>query len=313
MNDILSKIVSQFSFEPEIVNAGKLSGCRSFTVGGMGGSHIAADLILAEDSALDMTVHSDYGLPPRSAGAGRLFVAVSHSGNTEETIDFAESALESGLPLAAVSTGGALTELARREGLPFVALPRGDLQPRMATGSMMAALLAIMGLEEKRAAAAAAAERLDVVAAAAEGRRIADAISDASPLFYASSANAALARFWKIVVNETAKVPAFWNEFPELNHNEMQSLAGGANGFKVIYLEDESDRSRVTERMKIMAALLGAKGVGVGRFSILGENRMDKILYAAACAHAAAFALAGRRGADPVDLSMVEGFKKELG
>lgn len=113
---------------------------------GMGGSGISGDYAaaIAEPFGTRVTVHKGYGPVPAWAIRLRpLVVAVSYSGNTEETLDFAVSARDTGLPLAVVTTGGRLGEMAKEEKWPMVEVPAG-LQPRAALGYLLGAVLRLL-------------------------------------------------------------------------------------------------------------------------------------------------------------------------
>ncbi len=60
-------------------------------IAGMGGSAIGADLVAAAvlgTCVAPIFVHRDYGLPAFAKGKETLVVLSSHSGNTEETLEF---------------------------------------------------------------------------------------------------------------------------------------------------------------------------------------------------------------------------------
>ena len=73
-------------------------------------------------------------LAQRLSGLKKLYILLSsYSGNTEETIDFAEKAFsKKKYNLAIISTGGKLIEFAKTHNLPYILLPQGDIQPRVA-------------------------------------------------------------------------------------------------------------------------------------------------------------------------------------
>ena len=60
---LISDFPKQFAFEPRVENAEHLPKVGSFVVGGMGGSHLAADLIKATEPNFDLIIHKNYGLP----------------------------------------------------------------------------------------------------------------------------------------------------------------------------------------------------------------------------------------------------------
>ena len=71
----------------------------------------------------------DYSLPA-FVGPSTLVFAVSFSGETEETLEAAENAVNKGARLIAVTSGGRLAELAEANGAPVFRTMDGIPQPR---------------------------------------------------------------------------------------------------------------------------------------------------------------------------------------
>ena len=220
MDKVLRDFPKQFEHEPVVENAQNFKPKNKFAVCGMGGSHLAADLIKAARPDLDIIIHSDYGLPQSGDLCERLIIINSYSGNTEEALDSFCSALEKKLSLVAVSIGGKLIEQAEAHGVPFVRIPDTGIQPRSATGFSVRALLKFMGdkdaLADTQKLSKILNDDLEEV-----GRALAEKLKGRVPIIYSSAKNQALAQNWKIRFNETTKIPAFYNVFSELNHNEM--------------------------------------------------------------------------------------------
>jgi glucose/mannose-6-phosphate isomerase len=316
IDTIIRGVPEQFAFTPVVENREKLFAPTRVVVGGMGGSHLPAGILHTALPELPLFIHHDYGLPtegdvPRE---GTLFVAVSFSGNTEETVDFAEAALAAGLPLALVTSGGALLELAKKKNVPHVAVPKGPegFQPRMAIGYLSVALLAVLGREKERAALAAAARAVPAEAEA-DGRALGAFVADGVPLLYSSARNAGLAYYLKALLNETPKLPAFINQFPEINHNEMLGVLKSERiqEFRFVFLRDESDHERVLKRMQVFSELTKEAG-GVFHDTALAADSYQNIATFVMRANWAAAEASRIRGVDPFDIGLVEDFKKRM-
>jgi glucose/mannose-6-phosphate isomerase len=281
----------------------------ALVLGGMGGSAAAADA-LAFLSAKEVAVHRDYGLPAR-VPSGALCIAVSYSGNTEETVSFAEAALAAGHPLAIVSSGGALESLAKSRDLPFAGVPAGRA-PRNAFMYLVRALLALTG----ERAAAQALERVGVGDVRTPAEEDALFFEGGIPLFYASARNALLGRIGKMMMNETARMPSFTNTFPELNHNEMQSFdedmpEAFAGAFRFMLIEDAHDHPRIARRMQVFADLMRGEGRAVKSIR-LPEAREEALAAIWMRFLLAARELALANEVDPDTAPLVERFKKLL-
>lgn len=316
--DAIKNFNRQFEYEPEIEN-GKAPSCfDKLIVAGMGGSHLAADLLRVWNPRLDVAIHHDYGLPDLPDGILRksLLVANCYSGNTEETIDVLESALKKGIGAVAVSVGGRLLELAKKNNLPFVRMPDTGIQPRMAIGYNFKALLRIMGEERALKEVSELAGLLKPLEYETAGKELAGKLKGYVPVIYSSGRNKALAYNWKIKFNETGKIPAFCNTFPELNHNEMtgfnvkEETRSLSDKFYFIFLKDKDDSSRIVKRMKITEQLYKNRGLSVESVALSGKNTFHKIFASLVLADWTAYCLAKNYGVEPEQVPMVEEFKK---
>ena len=318
MRESILKFAEEFTWEPRIENKASLTRKEKTIVAGMGGSPLAADLLNAINPALDLIVHKDYDLPLVSLltrGAWGV-ITISYSGNTEETIDAFETAKKEGMPVAVIAKGGKLLDRAKEEAVPYVQLPSVDIQPRMALGFIIKALAALLGLEALAKELTSLADELKPVEFEEPGRALAGRIGDRGPLIYASTRNRAIVYNWKIKFNETAKTPAFYNVFPELNHNEMNALPAGQAGlssqFYTIILHDPDDHSRIKKRMEVLAELYRNKEIPVEILDLAGESFLERVFSSLLFADWTALALAEMNGIDPNDVPTVEAFKKRI-
>lgn len=326
MEESIRQFHTQFRFEPVIENGDGLARAEKFIVCGMGGSALAAGVLRVHNPLLDLLVHRDYGLPqvPEYFLRESLIVACSYSGNTEETIDAFERAREAGLSLAAVTTGGKLLALAQKHSVPHIVLPAEGIQPRMAIGYILKGVLTLMRNEVALGEVTALSETLDSSVLEDEGRALAEALVGKIPLIYASSVNMPLAYTWKITFNETGKIPAFYNAFPELNHNEMtgfdmpvsgephfEDVREGMNAsFALIVLKDSADDPRIARRMAMLEELYHARGLPVQTIPLVGGSVFEKIFSSLLLASWTAFYTAAHYGLESEKVPMVEEFKR---
>ncbi|MFH1098826.1 MAG: SIS domain-containing protein [Candidatus Uhrbacteria bacterium] len=320
MESAIRSFPQQFAFEPTIERSEALIQANRFLVVGMGGSALPADLYRACHPETDLVIHRDYGLPEFSSAwwEDRLVVVSSYSGNTEEALDAYDKARSRHLPVAVVAVGGELLEQARRDDVPAIALPSVGIQPRMALGYSLRALAAFIGDNAIVKELDALAGSLDVEATAASGAELASSLADRTPIIYAPRRFAAVAYNWKIKCNETGKIPAFANVFPELNHNEMTgfdfalSARALAERFHVIMLDFGVDDPRIAKRMKICATLYRERGIAVTELEFHEGALWQRVCMSLLMADWLALRLAERSGADPERVPMVEDFKLRM-
>jgi glucose/mannose-6-phosphate isomerase len=117
---------------------------------------------------------------------------------------------------------------------------------------------------------------------------------------------------WKIKINENAKTPAFWNYFPELNHNEMVGFTLPQAKFHILLLMSEKEHSQNIKRMKITSELLRKKGVETTFINMPGNDTFENIFSTLILGDWTSYYLALAYNQDPTPVEMVEDLKKLL-
>ncbi|MBI4433636.1 hypothetical protein HY632_02605 [Candidatus Uhrbacteria bacterium] len=320
MDVALRAFPDQFSFIPTIVNGERLERRSGVVVAGMGGSALAPDLLRLRRPQQDLLVHRNYGLPDGAPDAwrARWCIASSYSGNTEETVDAMEHAQAAGMPVAVIAVGGVLLERAKAERMPYIQLPNTGIQPRSALGFSMIALSALLGDTEVVHELHAVGEQLDPLRAEQEGRALAGQLQGKIPLVLSSPRNASIGYNWKIKFNETGKIPAFANVFPELNHNEMTGFDAIASTralteqFHVLMIRDAADHPRIRRRMEVCAELYRERGIPVEMIELDDSSLWKRVFQSLLTADWAAYAIAMTNGAESEQVPMVEDFKQRM-
>ena len=302
----------------------------SIVISGMGGSALPANVLRTyinhffnrhvEYERISVFQNRYYKLPPE-AYKNCLNIICSHSGNTEETVASFEEALKNNLPCVGISAGGKIEKMCKKHGVPHVKLPIPfeNFQPRMATGyfvAVIAQLLVNAGKLPKRSVAfKSIAEKLrkEIVRMEKQGQKIADRLVGKTPIIYASTKFKSLAMIWKIKINEHAKTPAFWNYFPELNHNEFVGFTNPQAKYYILMLRDQQDHPRNLLRYDVTAQCLEEKGVETEIIDMPEGDLLFRIFATLALGDWIAYYLALAYGQDPTPVDMVEDLKKSLG
>ena len=82
-------------------------------------------------------------------------------------------------------------------------------------------------------------------------------------------------------INENAKMLAYCNDLPELNHNEIVGWQNNPEIFKhlcVLWLEDESDNDRTKIRKNITEDILHEVNISQYSIKIIGESFQQRFL-----------------------------------
>ncbi|MGH3040346.1 MAG: SIS domain-containing protein, partial [Gaiellaceae bacterium] len=242
---------------------------------GVGGSAIGGDLAaaaLGDRLSLPLTTVRGYGLPPWTPPE-RTVLCSSYSGGTEETLACYEAAEALGARRVVASTGGKLAETARRDGVAVIGLPATLPAPRAAVGYMFTVAVELAAL---CGAAAPIRPEIDSSAAHLEAQRdalveraaaIAAELDGLTPVIYGGGLTSPVAYRWKCELNENAKGPAFSNELPELDHNEIVGWHSPdrSAGFGAVFLEDSGQHPRERERFELTARLIAERAGAVVR------------------------------------------------
>lgn len=289
---------------------------------GMGGSAIGGDLAaaaLGDRLTRPLLTMRGYELPSWATPEWTVLCS-SYSGDTEETLACFEAAGALGARRIVVSTGGELVEAARMAGVPVVGLP-GILQPRAAVAYMLVASAEVAALagaaprvhtEIEAAAGLLDAQSDELRARAAE---IAGRLGGVPPVIYGADLTAPVARRWKTQLNENAKLPAFFSELPEADHNELCGWVAvpDAAPLSAVLLEDCDQHPRERRRIELTADAIAAGGAEAVRIETVGETRIERLLWATMLGDLVSVELAEARGVDPMPVEAIEDFKAALG
>jgi glucose/mannose-6-phosphate isomerase len=285
---------------------------------GMGGSAIGGDLAAAAigDRARGL-VRVARGYSPGLVSAETLVLCASYSGFTEETLACFEAAGALGAPRVALTTGGALAERAREEGVPVIGVPSG-MQPRAAVVYMTVGALecaAAAGVSPSLREEIEGSEGvLSSLADDPEPAGVAGALLNTIPVVHGAGLTAPVARRWKTQLNENAKVAAFASELPEANHNEIEGWAHGRElgSLSAVFLEDPDAHDRIKRRTELYAEALAGLGAPVARVTARGDTPVARVLSLVMLGDLASVRLADLAGVEPTPVAAIEGFKAEL-
>lgn len=298
---------------------------------GMGGSAIGGDLarsVLADSLPVPFQICRNYSLPG-FAGPDTLVIGSSYSGNTEETLSAFNQAIAKGCRLFAITTGGKMGQLATEHNIPVITIPDNSLQPRAALGySFVPLMLFLNRIGLSKFDAATFTGTADMLEATADGfkrelpsannhpKRLAEKLKDRIPIIYTGPDNFdAVGTRIKGQICENAKVPAYHNQFPEMNHNELVGWEK-ADRFRdiltIIYLRDQEDFSRVTARMNITSELFKSNEYDLIELESSGNNRIERIFSLIQLGDYLSYYLAILNQADPSPVKPIEFLKNRL-
>jgi glucose/mannose-6-phosphate isomerase len=307
-------------------------GVDSIVVLGMGGSGVSGDVtqaVVEPRLPVPFRVIKSYGPLPEWVGRNTLVFAVSYSGSTEETLAGVDEAHERGARVVTISSGGPLEERARRFGYAHVKIPTG-LQPRASLGYLTLPLMAVLvrvglvpDLQEDVDEAVELLGDLGgrchrkIDSEANPAKDLAKRISGRVPVVYGGYGVGATAAYrFKCDLNEYGKTPAFWNMFPELDHNEIagwnQLSELTSSNFLLIHLRDPEDHERIAYRFDITRSIIEDNLAEVIELTAEGRSPLARLLYLVLLTQLAAIYVGLSYGVDPGPVAAIQKLKSEL-
>ncbi|MEK7557492.1 MAG: SIS domain-containing protein [Patescibacteria group bacterium] len=329
MREVILASPQQIGHSLEVNKDVKVEGkVDSIVLAGMGGSGHPGDLLNALGiSNVPLYVHRNYDLPTTYLAhmglVKPLVIASSYSGNTEEPLTGYALAQRESRPLLVSASGGKLQELAQRDGTPFIKIDYTDMQPRHTLFAAFAGIYAALrnsGLVENIDEDLRRVEKVLIEKAPlleAPGKELAQKIKGKTAVYLSTDALGFATKNFKIQTNENAKYPAFWNTFPEMNHNEMLGFSKlkemkNPNQFFVLTLRDKDDHPRNRARIEVTTGLYRDWGVTVEHVNVEGTTLLEKLMYTVTLGLWTTYFLALEYGIDPVPVEGVESLKAKL-
>lgn len=300
---------------------------RGVVIAGMGGSGIVGDIVydLLQDRSLKpLAVVKDYHLPTYVT-EDFLVIAVSYSGNTEETISAYVEAVRRGCPVVTVSSGGVLREFAERLGTPHITLPTGK-KPRAALPYMISAVLAVLELCEVTPHLGREVEECSEVLrrvveenraeVGGEALELAQDLRGKVPVIYGTTIYRGAALRLKNEFNENSKVIAVAAALPELDHNDIVGWEYPDVSPRValpIFIRDEYEDPITRARVEATEQVLRELGVPYRELWASGEGRYARILSVCLKGGLASVYLGVLYGLDPSETRTIDILKREMG
>ncbi|TFH03800.1 MAG: bifunctional phosphoglucose/phosphomannose isomerase, partial [Candidatus Thorarchaeota archaeon] len=285
---------------------------------GMGGSSITGNYVatlLLEDSEIPLYIVRDYSIPT-FVNKNWVVIAVSYSGNTEETLSSLSMATKVGCRIFAIASGGKMTSDAKYS---LIHLPKG-LQPRATLPLMLSAVLPVtetlLGLKKtnfqelEEILAKKATTWEDWLAPPSE---VAHLFYEKIPLFIGTKHLVPVAYRAKCQINENSKALAFYSEIPESNHNEIESFVD-TYGCSVIpiFLRSNFETSEIERRLSVTCDLYNEMELGPLNLRAHGKTKLEEMLLLTHFLDMVSVELAELRDVNPVSVERITELKHRL-
>jgi glucose/mannose-6-phosphate isomerase len=226
-----------------------------------------------------------------------------------------------------ITSGGALLEHAEKLNVPCLRVPSG-MPPRAASPYLLVPQLVLL---EKLGFATGVSEGLDEAFRILEriskenkpenpteknpAKSLALGLNGTIPVIYGFGIYRAIAQRWKQQFNENAKIPAKWETFPELDHNEIvgwENAGNLAECLSTIFLRDRFEPLEVRSRIEITKSLMPKTSKEFEVYA-QGDAELAKMLSVILVGDFASVYLAVLRKTDPTPVKTISLLKQKLG
>jgi glucose/mannose-6-phosphate isomerase len=303
----------------------------SVVILGMGGSGIAGDFarVLLRNSKVPIHVCKT-SVPPQFITRSTLVVAITYSGNTQETLNAFESSLAMGARGIVITSSRELGSKFDEKKIPCILVPDNNY-PRASLGYLLVPLLGV--LQKFHIIPSIDADIYEAISILEDIRKqcgpeaaytnnpahlMAIALAEKMPVVYGeSNFTDVVALRWKQLFNENSKVHSYWDSFPELLHNEIEAWHHNVQinrQHKVaIILRDAIHERDSNLEEKIMAAkdLIQHSGTSVFELWTRGKSELARLLSLSYLGDFVSIYLANLTGTDPCVIPNIEQLKKK--
>ena len=293
---------------------------KNVLITGLGGSGIGgkiASVIAAPECPIPIAVNNNYHLP-KWVNQDTLVIACSYSGNTEETIQAVEIAIEAGAQIACITTGGRIKEMADTHGWNQINVPPG-MPPRQAFGFTFPQLFFLFrhyglisdGFESHIEAVINSIDASQKEMEADAGG-ICDKLSGTIPFLYSAPETEGVVVRFRQQLNENSKMLACHHIFPEMNHNELVGWSRAYNNVAIVMFRNENDFARTQKRMEVCNEIFGRCTDNIIELWSKGDSDLERALYMIHFGDWITLLLAEKNNIDPFEIESINHLKNEL-
>lgn len=302
---------------------------QNIVVAGMGGSAIGGELVKDYSRAkirVPVVISRDYQLP-EFVNKKTLVIATSYSGETEETLSSFLDAVKRKCMLFCISSGGPLLKYAEKLKIPYLKVQSG-MPPRAALPYMLIPQLKCLEKLKLIQPFSDDLERAITILKKVSSenspkkpvnrnfsKALALKLKNTVPVVYGFGSYRSIALRFKQQFNENSKIPAKWETFSELNHNETMGWEEAkelGNNFAVVILRDKSEPVEIRSRIKVTKELMNKNIDKIFEVWAYGRKQLSKMLSTITIGDFTSYYLVILNNIDPTPVKTVEIMKKKI-
>lgn len=293
---------------------------RNIVITGLGGSGIGGTIVsqvVDNEIKVPVSVNKDYFLPG-FVNDHTLVIVSSYSGNTEETTQALEAALQKRAKICCVTSGGKVLETAKAKNLDCIIIP-GGRPPRSAFAYSFTQLFYVLHgykliSDSFKAFLKASVALLDKESEhiKAEAYYLAEKLHKKIPIIYSASNFEGVCVRFRQQVDENSKMLCWHHALPEMNHNELVGWTTKNNKLAVVFFRNENDYTRTQARMNLTKEIVSKYTPYVFEVYSKGESQLEKVFYLVHFGDWVSWYLSEIKQIDATEVKVIDYLKGEL-
>lgn len=307
----------------EITKNAKLSPTneiKNIVICEMGGSGIGGKIAyqwVQNEIKIPVSLVLDYTLPS-FVDKHTLFIGSSYSGNTEETIEAVEAAIQKGAHIIGITSGGRLKEICSANNFDCILVPSGN-PSRLIVAFSTIQLLSIFTklgfisstwLEEIHSSSRLLMDQKEDIHA--KGIEIASFLFGKVGIIYSETQYEVVTVCARQQFNENSNYLCWTQSIPEMNHNELVDWGGEDNRFAALFIQTEDLNARNKKRMDITKDIIAGKGASVMALNAKGNSQIQRAIYLINVVDWASFYMCELNKVDITDIILIDYLNNEL-
>jgi glucose/mannose-6-phosphate isomerase len=324
MEQLIANFAAQLEEALEIGRKTKLDfGGKKFTnvvVSGLGGSGIGGTIVaevISDETSAPIIVNKDYFLPA-FVNENSLVIISSYSGNTEETVNAMQQAIEKNATVACITSGGKVFEIAQKNNLPYILIP-GGMPPRSCLGYSLTQLFFVLNaagiisnrfekeLEKSVALLNKEEERIKKLAL-----RVAKKLYKKTPVIYSATGFEGVSVRFRQQVNENSKMLCWHHVIPEMNHNELVGWVDKNKKLGVVIFRNTSDYARTQSRIENNKEVIANCTSTIIELFSKGKSKLENSIYLIHLGDWISLYMAQLRNVDATEVNVIDRLKGVL-
>lgn len=287
---------------------------------GLGGSGIGGSIVqnfVFDKMTIPFVVNKDYFLP-KFVNKDSLVIVSSYSGNTEETLMAMKQALKVKATVICITSGGKISELAKKKNLDCILLPAG-MPPRACIGYSMTQVLFVLKAQglisydfTKDIKAAIKLLTANSRSIQSKANALAKKLLGKTPIIYSAPELEGVAVRFRQQINENGKMLCWHHVIPEMNHNELVGWRDKDASRAVVFLRDKQDYERTQMRMEINKKVIKKYTSNITELYTEGKSYWEKVFYLIHVTDWVSVKLAEMRDHDATEVKVIDFLKGEL-